>query len=116
MMVFFVTATTKSDSCLVRTDVIILKNGRKNGNSASVTVNVPHWVTVALITFLGTFSLARYYISLEPVQNIHLIPRAWSEHGVEALWTGQKNILLSCPQCLDSMLAPGFWNKVYNVD
>ena len=22
-------------------------------------------------------------------------------------------ILLSCPQCLDSMLAPGFWNKVY---
>ena len=35
------------------------------------------------------------------------------EHGVEALWTGQKNILLSCPQCLDSMLAPGFWNKVY---
>ena len=21
--------------------------------------------------------------------------------------------LLSCPQCLDSMLAPGFWNKVY---
>ena len=44
---------------------------------------------------------------------IHLIPKAWSEHGVEALWTGQKNILLSCPQCLDSMLAPGFWNKVY---
>ena len=35
---------------------------------------------------------------------IHLIPKAWSEHGVEALWTGQKNILLSCPQCL----APGF--------
>ena len=28
---------------------------------------------------------------------------------------GQKNILLSCPQCLDSMLAPGFWNKVYRV-
>ena len=45
--------------------------------------------------------------------HIHLIPNAWSEHGGEALWTGQKNILLSCPQCLDSMLAPGFWNKVY---
>ena len=27
--------------------------------------------------------------------------------------TGQKSILLSCPQCLDSMPAPGFWNKVY---
>ena len=26
-------------------------------------------------------------------RNIHLIPKAWSEHGVEALWTGQKNIL-----------------------
>ena len=25
---------------------------------------------------------------------IHLIPKAWSEHGVEALWTGQRNILL----------------------
>ena len=48
---------------------------------------------------------------------IHLIPKAWSEHGVEALWTGQKNILLFCPQCLDSMLAPGFWciihRKIY---
>ena len=41
---------------------------------------------------------------------IHLIPKAWNEHGVEALWIGQKIILLSCPQCLDSMLAPGFWN------
>ena len=28
--------------------------------------------------------------------------------------TGQKNILLSCPQCLDSMLAPGFMNSVYS--
>ena len=27
--------------------------------------------------------------------SIHLIPKAWSEYGVEALWTGQKNIL--CP-------------------
>ena len=26
---------------------------------------------------------------------IHLIPKAWSEHGVEALWTGEKNIILS---------------------
>ena len=31
------------------------------------------------------------------------------------MWTGQKNILLSCPRCLDSMLAPGFWNKVYTL-
>ena len=46
---------------------------------------------------------------------IHLIPKAWNKHGVEALWTGQKNILLSCPQCLDSMLAPGFWNKMYKA-
>ena len=45
---------------------------------------------------------------------IHLIPKAWSEHGVEALWTGQNNIILSCPQCLDSMLAPGFWNWVHS--
>ena len=44
------------------------------------------------------------------LDSIHLIPKAWSEHGVEALWTGQKNIPLSCPQCLNSMLAPGFWN------
>ena len=29
---------------------------------------------------------------------IHQIHKAWSEHGVEALWTGQKNILLSCPK------------------
>ena len=42
-------------------------------------------------------------------KRIHLIPKTWSEHGVEALWTGQRNIFLSCPQCLDSMLAPGFW-------
>ena len=26
------------------------------------------------------------------------IHKACSEHGVEALWTGQKNILLSCPK------------------
>ena len=30
--------------------------------------------------------------------HIHRIHKAWSEHGVEALWTGQKNILLSCPK------------------
>ena len=29
--------------------------------------------------------------------SIHLIPKAWSEHGVEALWTGQKNTPLICP-------------------
>ena len=46
----------------------------------------------------------------EPLLPKHPIPKAWSEHGVEALWTEQNNILLSCPQCLDSMLAPGFWN------
>ena len=46
-------------------------------------------------------------------EEIHLIHKAWNEHGVEALWTGQKNILLSCPQCLDSMLTPGFMNSVY---
>ena len=28
----------------------------------------------------------------------------------------EQNILLSCPQCLDSMLAPGFWNKAYSLD
>ena len=27
--------------------------------------------------------------------------------------TGQKNILLSCTQCLDSVFAPGFMNLVY---
>ena len=27
---------------------------------------------------------------------IHLIPKAWSEHGVEALWTGQKNLHVQC--------------------
>ena len=48
--------------------------------------------------------------TLYKMLTIHLIQKAWSEHGVEALWTGQKNILLSCPQCLDSMLAPGLWN------
>ena len=25
--------------------------------------------------------------------SIHLIPKAWSEHGVEALLTGEKNII-----------------------
>ena len=29
--------------------------------------------------------------------------------------TGQKNILFSCPQCLDSMLTPGFMNSVYKA-
>ena len=48
---------------------IILKNGRQNGISASVTVNVPHWVTVALITFFGMSALAGY-ISIEPGENI----------------------------------------------
>ena len=54
-----------------------------------------------------------YRISSNMCNATHPNPKAWSEHGVEALWTGQKNILLSCPQCLDSMLAPGFWTKVY---
>ena len=58
---------------------------------------------------LATFLLTKKNTRLK----IHLVPKARSEHGVEALWTAQKNILLSCPQCLDSMLAPGFWNKVY---
>ena len=49
--------------------MIILKNGRQNGISASVTVNVPHWVTVALITFFGMSALAGY-ISIEPGENI----------------------------------------------
>ena len=56
-----------------------------------------------------------HFNKIKHSDSIHLIPKAWSEHGVEALWTGQKNILLSCPQCLDSMLAPGFWNKVYQA-
>ena len=30
---------------------------------------------------------------------IHLIPKAWSEHGVEALWTGQRNILYASTPC-----------------
>ena len=30
---------------------------------------------------------------------LHRIHKAWSEHGVEALWTGQKNILLSSTPC-----------------
>ena len=40
-------------------------------------------------------------------RRIHLIPKALSEHGVEALCAGEKSILLSCPLSLDSMLAPG---------
>ena len=41
----------------------------------------------------------------------------WCLAGVSSVRTyfrtGQKSILLSCPQCLDSMLAPGFMNLVY---
>ena len=63
---------------------------------------------------MANTSLSR--VSVTQLYNtIHLIPKVWSEHGVEALWTGQKKIILSCPQCLDSMLAPGFWNKVYTL-
>ena len=44
--------------------------------------------SIARMNIQYPITYVRYYI--------HLIPKAWSEHGVEALWTGQKNIGIRC--------------------
>ena len=85
--------------------VSLIRLGRRNKFTKFTNLHGLEWAQVKR-------KLTQVHVreSVARPRAMHLIPKAWSEHGVEALWTGQRNILLSCPQCLDSMLAPGFWN------
>ena len=77
-------------------------------NATSLSVNYSH---VLPLLKKATLPLSLTPFPLPPVKTkatatefyikcsfIHRIHKAWGEHGVEALWTGKKNILLSCPK------------------